>query len=69
MSDLQERCRAAGCTQNHSSHTCNLCGDTNSDHRAMDCKNGTDFVYHGTSIDCLRYCSDVIRSSDLSTNS
>ena len=32
------RCKAAGCTQPHSAHYCDRCGDSDSDHRARDCR-------------------------------
>lgn len=31
------RCRASGCTENHSSHTCRECGERDSAHRTADC--------------------------------
>jgi hypothetical protein len=44
-------CLASGCTENHNTHQCYLCGNNNSNHISANCSNRYNcFLYHGTRI-------------------
>ena len=50
---LMCKARRAGCLEEHSSHYCRLCEDTDSDHLSRDCPSGT-LLFHGTTAHAAR---------------